>query len=319
MYQIKQIPEDFIVDELTNIKPKESGRYIYYKLKKTNYTVLRALDHIAAILHIPLKRIGFAGTKDKLAITTQYISFDSVKKEKIDRIQLKDIELEFFGYGDEPISLGDLKANKFEITIRNMDKSPKPITRLPNYFGSQRFSSNNIIIGKSIIKKDFKKAAELIAENDERFRNDSEAHLKQKPNDYIGVIRKQPKKLLMLYIHSYQSDIWNQTVKQLITEGIEKDKINIIGFGTKLKDDEEGKIIKSIMQENKITPRDFIIRSIPELSSEGTQRDMHIEVMNLKISEPEEDEINKGKKKYKIMFSLQKGSYATVVIDQMAA
>ena len=103
MYKIKQKPEDFIVEEITGIKPKESGRYIYYKLKKTNYTVLRALEHIAARLNIPLKKIGFAGTKDKAAVTTQYISFDSVKKERIDNIELKDIKLEFFGYGDEHI------------------------------------------------------------------------------------------------------------------------------------------------------------------------------------------------------------------------
>ncbi|MCK5026652.1 MAG: tRNA pseudouridine(13) synthase TruD [Nanoarchaeota archaeon] len=319
MYKIKQIPEDFIVDEITNIKPQKSGRYIYYKLKKTNYTVLRALEHIAAKLRIPLKKIGFAGTKDKLAITTQFISFDSVKKEKIDNITLKDIKLEFFGYGDEPISLGDLEANQFCIIIRNMEKKPKSITELPNCFGPQRFSDNNTDIGKSIIKKDFRKAAEMIAESDNQFTTTSMTYLKERPNDYIGLIRQLPKKLLMLYIHSYQSYIWNETVRQLITKGIEKDRVEIIGFATELKDDEEGNIIKSIINKDNISQRDFIIRSMPELSSEGTQRDMYIKVMKLNISAPVEDDMNKGKKKYKIKFILPKGSYATIVIDQIAA
>ena len=319
MYKIKQIPEDFIVDEITNIKPQESGRYIYYKLSKKNYTVLRALEHIAAKLRIPLKRIGFAGTKDKLAITTQFISFDSVKKEKIDNITLKDIKLEFFGYGDKPISLGDLGANQFCIIIRNMEKKPKSITELPNCFGPQRFSDNNTDIGKSIIKKDFRKAAEIIAESDNQFAANSMTYLKKRPNDFIGLIRQLPKKLLMLYIHSYQAYIWNETVRQLITKGIEKDRVEIIGFATELKDDEEGNIIKSIINKDNISQRDFIIRSIPELSSEGTQRNMYITVMKLNISEPEDDDMNKGKKKYKIKFVLPNGSYATIVIDQIAA
>ncbi len=319
MYKIKQKPEDFLVDEITSIKPKESGRYIYYKFKKRNYTVLRALERIASQLNIPLKRIGFAGTKDKIAITTQYISFDSVKRERIDQIVLKDIELGFFGYGDEPISLGDLEANRFIITVRNIDKKPKPIISLPNYFGPQRFSDNNIDIGKSMIKKDFKKAVELIEASDAEFAAASLIYLKNKPNDYIGLIRRLPKKLLMLYVHSYQGYVWNETVRQLIRKGIKKEEVDITGFGTELKDDDDGKIIKSLIGRDNITQRDFIIRSIPELSSEGTMRKMFIEVKELNIPELEQDKLNKGKKKCKITFTLPKGSYATVVIKQMFA
>lgn len=302
MYRIKQKPEDFIVEEITNVRPKDSGRYVYYKLTKRNYNTLTAIEHIASRLGINPRRIGFAGTKDRLAVTAQYISIDNVKKERVDAVDLKDIELEFFGYGDEPISLGDLEANRFEIRVYS-DKKPRKIGKVINYFGEQRFSKHNVDIGLAIIKGNFKKAVDIISESDNEFSDTASEYLAKKPNDYIGVIRKIPKKLLMLYIHSCQSDIWNRTVERMASMGVEQEKVPLVGFGTEL-EGKSGEIISSILKQEGITQRDFIIRSIPELSSEGSDRDMFIEIKDLEIND-------------KVKFTLQKGSYATVVIQQL--
>ncbi|MBU3942094.1 MAG: tRNA pseudouridine(13) synthase TruD, partial [Nanoarchaeota archaeon] len=50
MYKIKQIPDDFIVKEITNIKLKEEGSYAYFILKKRNYTTERAVSTAAKYL-----------------------------------------------------------------------------------------------------------------------------------------------------------------------------------------------------------------------------------------------------------------------------
>ncbi|MFH1505557.1 MAG: tRNA pseudouridine(13) synthase TruD, partial [archaeon] len=113
MYKIKQKPEDFIVDEVSDIELQERGDYIVFELKKTNYTTERAIQRICESLHIPRKKVGYAGSKDKMAVTSQYISLFKINKEKIERLKLKDIELTFKGYSDKPISLGDLKGNRF--------------------------------------------------------------------------------------------------------------------------------------------------------------------------------------------------------------
>ena len=76
MYKIKQIPEDFVVREISGIRPSEHGKYTYFLLKKRNYTTQRAVKAIADALHIPEKRFGFAGNKDKNAITEQLCSVD---------------------------------------------------------------------------------------------------------------------------------------------------------------------------------------------------------------------------------------------------
>ncbi|MBW2969166.1 tRNA pseudouridine(13) synthase TruD [Candidatus Woesearchaeota archaeon] len=304
MYKIKQQPSDFKVVELSNIKIGETGKYTYFLLKKKDYNTLFAIEMIANKLRIPLKRFGFAGNKDKKAITTQMCSVERVSESKLKSIDLKDISLEFKGKGDEPICLGDLKGNKFEIIARNINSAPKLQKKFINYFGEQRFGRNNALIGKSIIKKDFKKAVELILEGKGAVESKAKAFLEKNPNNYVGALKTIPKKILSLYIHAYQSLLWNKQAKKNSEE-----IIPIIGFDTK--------IDSEIIKQEKITNRDFIIKQIPQLSSEGGERKRIVEAKELFISELEEDEINSGKKKVLIKFILPKGSYATEYIKNL--
>ena len=324
MYQIKQIPEDFIVDEIINIKPQKEGDYSYFILKKRDYTTNDAIQKIADKLKINTKNIGFAGNKDRRAITTQLISFYKVSKEKLENLNLKDIGLKFFGYGKAPISLGELKGNKFKITVKNLSDKEikslknkvKQIILVPNLFGEQRFSNNNAEIGKSIIKKDFKNAVELILKNKGYSEDKVSDAISEKTTDYIGALRKINKKILKLYIHAYQSEIFNKTVEEY--KGKPQQKIPVIGFGTELEryNKELQKIIIDMMKKEKITFRDFIIPQIPELSSEGNERDLFTEVKGLSY-EIENDDLNKGKNKTILDFSLNKGCYATVVVSYL--
>ena len=180
MYKIKQKPEDFIVKEINELKFDEKGQYSYYLLKKRNYNTVDAIKKICDKWKIRKKYVNFAGTKDKVAVTEQYISISrGPSKELI----LKDLELKFLGKGKERLNLGSLKGNKFEIVVRNIEKKPRPVKKVINYFDEQRFGrdKNNHIIGKHILKGDYKKACELIG-------------VKAKGNDFIGAFRSIPRK-----------------------------------------------------------------------------------------------------------------------------
>ena len=307
MYILKQTPEDFIVKEIINVKTEDKGIYSYFVLKKKDYNTVEAIEKIANKLNIPSKFIGFAGNKDKRAVTEQVISIKTTKK--INDLRLDDIDLEYIGKGNEPVSLGSHEGNQFVITIRNLasretdkiKKISKNKLLVPNYFGEQRFSKNNIEIGRSMIKKDFKKASEL-------------AGLKVNNNDYVGGLRKINKKVLTLYLHAYQSYLFNDTINQYLkinkNKPVKNIKIPIIGFGTETSNNQLGKIINGILKQEKISLRDFIIRQMPELSLEGAERDLFAEVKDFKI-------IKLGKGKATISFYLPKGSYATVVIEKL--
>ncbi|MCK5282461.1 MAG: tRNA pseudouridine(13) synthase TruD [Nanoarchaeota archaeon] len=315
MYQLKQSPQDFIVKEVFNLELRQSGKYSICLLRKTNYSTIRALEHIAKSLNKQLKDIGFAGTKDKKAITEQLISIKNIKKEKIENLSLKDIQLTLSGYSNEPISLGRHKGNEFIITIRNIEK--KDIEKIenktrskqlmPNYFGRQRFSKNNIEIGKNIITSRFKEAICLILSSNSDYKEKIETFLENNLNSYIPALKLVPKKLLLLYVHAYQSHLWNRTLKEYLILSKENTYIPIIGFGTEIENEEIRKIIEKIMKEENISFRDFINRKFPEMSSEGDLRQALVEIQSPKILEKTNNSI-------KIIFKLKKGSYATIAI-----
>ena len=330
MYQIKQLPEDFIVKEINKVSTKNNGQYSYFLLKKTNYSTISALEVLSNKLKIPLKNFGFAGNKDKNAVTEQKISIFKGSKN-LENIKLRGIELKYLGNGKGPISLGDLEGNEFIITIRNLGNSEiKKIKsvenkniKIPNLFGPQRFSKNNHLVGKAIIKKDFKNAIGLVLENNGKIEEKIKEYLKKNKNDFVGALRLIPLKTRKLFVHSYQSFLFNKITKEYLKINKDYNKIKniqipIIGFNFEINNIKNIKlksIIKNIIDNEKISPRDFIISQMPELTSEGSIRDLFFELKDLKILETSKDELNPNKQKMTINFILLKSCYATTAID----
>lgn len=309
--KIKHIPEDFIVEELYDFTPTE-GPYTYFLLKKRNYTTERAVQAVADALNVKRKLINYAGTKDKNAFTTQLCSVKGASESKLRKIKLKDIEVTPLGKGMERISLGQLRGNRFRITIRDAKNAPAAISSIPNYFDDQRFSTNNHLVGRALVKKDFRKAAGLLDEEC------IDKYLKAYPKNHIGALRTLPKKILSLFVHAYQSFLFNELLKEYISKSSkyhESDyvagklyfpktplpaiKLPLPGFGT----DHE------ILKKEGIGPRDFIFRQFPELSSEGDMRDAFVDIDDMDIEKEDDNMI--------VSFSLPKGSYATIVIKAL--
>jgi tRNA pseudouridine13 synthase len=360
MYKLKQIPEDFIVKEVSYIrlenngKLENSGRFLYYTLLKRNKNTLDVVKELARKLNVKEKQIGFAGSKDKHAVTEQMISISGVSKNIIETVKVENVTLKFIGKGNEPVCLGDLQGNNFEIVVRNLPNDaelPRFNTdHITNYFDEQRFSENNVKIGRCLVRKEFKKAVELV--DDEN----CQRHLVKYNNDFIGSLKKISLRLLRMYVHAYQSFLWNESVtkylehksKKPTTTGkppvnipVEKAdfkvikkvkysqgkfvfvdmykevKIPLIGFDEIKCTNEIDEIIKEMMNKEQITFHDFIIKQIPEISTEGEFRNIFVKVEKLQISTVSDDELNEGMKKVKVSFNLPKGSYATIVIKSL--
>lgn len=319
-YTIKQQLEDFIVEEVLTLNLQEHGEYSYYRLKKINVEQNKALDIIANTFRINKKYINIAGMKDKAAITTQTIS---IKHGPQKNIKKDDLELTFFGQGDERISLGQLEKNKFIITVRNTDKKPRTITTTPNYFDNQRFGKqkNNHLIGEALVRKDFKCAINLLQQTSSRYTEIINEHLQQTPNDFIGALKLIPRRQLTLYLHAFQSYLFNELLKEEIKKGssyyivdyalgelyfpgneITQQQLPLLGFST------EG--FAAIFKCYNLTPRDFIIRSVPGLTEAGNMRDAFVHVEDLQVREIDA-------RTYRVSFALAKGSYATIAIKAM--
>lgn len=303
MYVIKHVPEDFVVEEVSATKPKQSGSFVYFKLWKKDVSTLDAVHYIAHDLHIPEKDVASAGNKDKKAVTEQVCSARTTK-EGLERLSYQKIKLTFLGYGDEPVHLGELEGNKFKIVVRNLDILPEISSKFCNLFGEQRFSTNNVEIGRFIVKREFEKAALLIAKMHSHIEK-IKPHLTQR--DWVGALRCLPRKLLLLFVHAYQSHLWNKAA-MLSREQI----LPIVGFGTEVNDE----ITKNVLAEENLKPSDFVIRELPEVSAEGSERAAWVEAKDLKVGNLENDEFFPGKKKVILEFLLPRGSYATEFIRQ---
>lgn len=330
MYKLKTAPEDFIVEEQITLHLDESGSYAYFWLRKRGYATVRALEKIANFLGCKLRDIGFAGNKDKEAVTKQAISIKDpgkrIGEKRFESFNSAELALEYIGRGKAQICLGELEGNRFEIILRECDRKPTQVNQFINYFDDQRFSETNKEVGKAIMKGELKKACELISAEEVA------EHLAENPNDCVGAMKKLPLKIRIMHIHAYQSWIWNETVKEYISmkhkdvvkasysQGelvfpaaeIENETIPIVGFGAERGNDAVDSIINKIMKKEIITERDFVIKSMPEISAEGGKRELVCPVKELKIEKT-------GEKEYKLRFTLPKGCYATMAVKRMMA
>ncbi|MBI2657998.1 tRNA pseudouridine(13) synthase TruD [Candidatus Woesearchaeota archaeon] len=329
MHQIKQLPEDFIVKEISKVN-LDNGQYTYFTLKKTNYTTIDALQVLSQKFRIPLKHFGFAGNKDRNAVTEQAISIFRGSRN-FENIVLKGIELKYLGNGKNPVSLGDLEGNEFTITIRNLNKNhiekikklENKKLKIPNLYGPQRFSRNNHLIGKAIVKKDFKKAVGLILESNGFIEEKIGEYLKANKNNYIEALRLIPLKTRKLFVHSYQSYLFNEIVNGHLKVNCNNKpknvKIPIIGFNFEINEIKNKRLkilIQKILSQENLNPRDFIISQIPELTAEGTSRSLFFD-LKFRILEIKNDELNQKKQKIKLNFILPKSCYATVALEYL--
>jgi tRNA pseudouridine13 synthase len=92
--------------------------------------------------------------------------------------------------------------------------------------------------------------------------------------------------------------------------------IPLIGYKQPPSEGVQGEIEQSLLEQEKIAPDDFRVRSMPQLSAKGGLRAALTPIMDLEIATPAQDEANPRKKKLQVTFTLHRGCYATVVLRE---
>ena len=143
--KLRKTPEHFAVDELMQsgrdahwIWAKESneGKHAIVKITSKNWDTHVLVKELSRKLNIGERAISFAGTKDKRALTSQYMSL-KCNQEKIEGLNLDNVEIEFKHMSTKPIRLGNLVGNKFKIEIseaKNLGNIDKIINELDQFF-----------------------------------------------------------------------------------------------------------------------------------------------------------------------------------------
>ncbi len=171
--KIREEPEDFLVEEITEFKPKGVGENIWILVEKRKTSTVNVAMQIARNLHISRKKIGFAGMKDSRAIARQWFSVTQAKVSDLEKLELNNASVKKIIPHTKKLRLGRLIGNKFEILIKTKDKDIQKVEDIlselkekgvANYFGWQRFGyvrPNTHLVGKAIVENDLKKAVDI--------------------------------------------------------------------------------------------------------------------------------------------------------------
>jgi tRNA pseudouridine13 synthase len=265
---LRQEPEDFVVKEVSGWDVEDSGKYLILELTKTNWDTHHIIRDLSRVLGISQKRIGFAGTKDKRAVTTQRISIFDLSEEAVNKIHMKDVQLTPIGKYRRGVELGDLRGNIFRITMRDIDLDTDELKKrmdgitseisamggVPNFFGIQRFGAIRPVthlVGEALVRGSPEEAAMIyiaasfkeeteetrIARDEVRVSRDFAQGLKtfpsrlryerammhylvEHPTDYKGSFSMLTETMSRMFVHAFQSYIFNRIICARIKAGI---------------------------------------------------------------------------------------------------
>ncbi|KAJ6353906.1 hypothetical protein OIU76_002846 [Salix suchowensis] len=241
--------------------PEHLGKFLRFHLYKENKDTQESLGIIGKMLGIQSKSFGFAGTKDKRAVSTQRVT---VFKQQASRLaalndRLIGIKVGNFCHVKEGLLLGKLLGNRFTVTLRGVIADSEDTIKAAadslgrhgfiNYFGLQRFGTGSVpthLIGAALLRGEWKTAVSMILDPREGERdvirnareyykesNDIEGTLRQLPRhlvaeravlqclkkcpgDYLQALKAIPRTLRMMYVHGYQSYLWNHAASERV-------------------------------------------------------------------------------------------------------
>jgi len=166
---LKRLNEDFIVTELPLQHPCGEGEHLWLEIEKNGANTTFVAQQLAEAARVPDVNVGYAGLKDRYAITRQWFSVYLPKGETPDLTQLQHPEFKVLSQSRHMKKLrpGDLHGNRFRIVIRDVTGERDAIEAnldavasqgVPNYFGAQRFGhgGGNVEQGRAMLAREIR-------------------------------------------------------------------------------------------------------------------------------------------------------------------
>ncbi len=158
--QVKASPEDFRVDEIPAYQPQGSGPHLWLRVEKRGRTTPEVIRALARVLGVPEREAGYAGLKDRAAVTTQWLSFPVARDPEPATLLGDGYRVLESSRHQNKLRTGHLRGNRFQVTVRGGDVGRARAcadalrTRgFPNFFGDQRFGATgrNADVGRSLL------------------------------------------------------------------------------------------------------------------------------------------------------------------------
>ena len=233
---LKRQPEDFLVEELPAYEPAGEGEHLYLWVEKRDLSTPHMLRMLAKAFHIRERDIGYAGLKDRDAVTRQWVSMYlrgrpalEAAEALADAFEHDQIRiLRRIRHGNK-LKIGHLRGNRFQIVVRDTDAGVtgahlEAIAALlrrgaPNYFGCQRFGVrlNGPVTARLFMLGRFAEAFESLWPGVSGDEPTGDRNLEKRRSHFRNARWKllmdtMPQSALRVVLSSYQSMLFNRYV-----------------------------------------------------------------------------------------------------------
>ncbi len=173
---LKQREDDFLVDELPLYQPSGEGEHLMLFVEKKGLSTSYMIGILARHFGVRPADIGYAGLKDKTAITRQHVTVHVPGKRPEDFPDLRDdrVRILWLDLHDRKLRRGHLAGNGFSIRVRGVH--PQGVlhahktlailerTGMANSVGEQRFGqwNTNHRVGRAMVLGEAQEACDLL-------------------------------------------------------------------------------------------------------------------------------------------------------------
>ena len=158
--RVKASPEDFRVDEIPAYLPAGAGPHLWLRVEKRDRTTRDVVRELARAIGVPERDVGYAGLKDRTAVTTQWLSFPVPRDPDPATLAGNGYHVLEASRHQNKLRTGHLRGNRFSVVVRGGDlgnaRACADALRargFPNFFGAQRFGSEgrNAELGRALL------------------------------------------------------------------------------------------------------------------------------------------------------------------------
>lgn len=148
-YRLRDVPEDFRVEEIPAYLPSGEGEHTFVRVEKRLRTTSQVAGLLSRAAGCASRDVGYAGRKDRVAVTTQWFSVPGFDPEAALALDAEGVRVLAASRHGHKLRTGQLRGNRFELVVRGVsaeavataaERLEACVMRgFPNAFGDQRF------------------------------------------------------------------------------------------------------------------------------------------------------------------------------------
>lgn len=207
---------------------EEGEGTVYADLTKVGISTLDAVQRAADALNVETKQIGYAGIKDAVALTAQRISFRGVTQEAVEALRVLGCIFRNIEENKGAIGVGNLNGNRFTLFVRTekpVDETKfknhvKTIEQngIMNYFGVQRFGTPRFLahlFGMHLLRGEYKECIRAYLTKESEFELPFFTNKRREAATYFGNWQKMKEIFSVLpYTFRFELQIINALIER---------------------------------------------------------------------------------------------------------